>query len=74
MFEYAVEITPGVGEGMSGGIINMFANAIGFFLIVIIQSIDDGKNPHNYLNNSLIIIGVSLLISLIAFCLVFPPK
>jgi len=30
VFEYAVELTPGVGEAMSGAIINSLTNVLGF--------------------------------------------
>ena len=36
LFEYAVDITPTVGEGMTQGVINLFGNMLGFAMIMLI--------------------------------------
>ena len=35
-YEYVVELTPGIGESISGGFINNIANVLGFIEIIFI--------------------------------------
>ena len=59
---------------MTVGIINMFANTFGFAEIIIIQTMAGSLPEKEYVNQSDIIFGITLVISFILFMLVFTPK
>jgi len=64
VFEYGVRLSPGIGESVSGGLINMLANGMGWAQMVIIQIIVDHISI-SYLNITMYFMYASLLINLI---------
>ena len=75
VFEFAVDISPDVGEGMSSGVINMAANTLGGLLILLIEQL--GKNlthKRDYLNEAEIVMLISVVVALILFCCVKTPR
>jgi len=67
VFEYGVRLSPGIGEAISGGMINMLANVMGCLQLVVIQVIIDHRKSSNYLNITRYFIVGSVLLTLILF-------
>ena len=46
-YEFAAEVSPRVGESISGGLINMTANVLGFIFVMVIDEIIANFYPKN---------------------------
>ena len=75
-YEYVVELTPGIGESITGGAINYLGNFLGFVEINVIQilgSLDKG-NEKKKIDFALIVIQTCLILALILLCFVKEDK
>lgn len=68
-YELVVSLTPGIGEAMSCGLLNTFANAFGFFVILLATNfLSKGMQSDSI--TVLIILAVLVAVSLILIALV----
>ena len=53
-----MELSPGIGESISGGMVNMFANVLGFVEINLIQYLGSSNDPNDKyeINDAMIVI------------------
>lgn len=65
VYEYAVMITPSIGETISGGFINQLGNGLGFFLIVLFEQLN--KDQDNALAIAMGLIYAASTLALILF-------
>ena len=67
-YEYVVELTPGIGESISGGFINNFGNILGFLEINLIQflgELDKSETHTGLIDYAMIVIFGCLIIAFI---------
>ena len=67
-YEYVVELTPGIGESISGGFINNFGNILGFLEINLIQflgKLDKSETHTGLIDYAMIVIFCCLILAFI---------